>query len=211
VEVAREPAPFITEPAPRLHRRGALIVRPTSEDARRMSDVWAERCCSLSFLCPSGTARLRYSPGGGRAKRARLLQRVQRRAAARWFLYHPLALGRQGRQIHLCWPLGSSGLSLRALSLPPPCSEAAGYRERSALRLHGRHPESPRPALDAHAAARIIMHSLSLTMPQSATRRSSVEAHTRRAHSSHSHVIIQDHAGAVRGGVARLLSRLPVG
>ncbi len=33
----------------------------------------------------------------------------------------------------LYWPLGSSGLFLRALSLPTPCSEAAEYRERSAL------------------------------------------------------------------------------
>ncbi len=36
----------------------------------------------------------------------------------------------------LCWPLGSSGRSLRALSLPTPCSEAAEYRELSAHRLH---------------------------------------------------------------------------
>jgi len=38
----------------------------------------------------------------------------------------------------LCWPLGSSGLSLRALSLPTPCSEAAKYRERSAPALHAK-------------------------------------------------------------------------
>ncbi len=37
----------------------------------------------------------------------------------------------------LCWPLGSSGLSPRALSRPPPCSEAAKCLERSAPTLHG--------------------------------------------------------------------------
>ncbi len=58
-----------------------------------------------------------------------------------------------GLRSGLCWPLGSSGLSSRALRLPNPCSGAAKYRERSAPRLHGRYSGYQRIAVDAHAAA----------------------------------------------------------
>ncbi len=57
----------------------------------------------------------------------------------------------------LCWPLGSSGRSLRALSLPTPCSEAAETRARRVGRRRGGGCpllfRRPLPAPDVHLSA----------------------------------------------------------
>ncbi len=53
----------------------------------------------------------------------------------------------------LCWPLGSSGLSLRALSLPTPCLGAVEYRDLSAhaLRIFSRRKGRKRGNVTSHA------------------------------------------------------------
>jgi len=57
----------------------------------------------------------------------------------------------------------------------------------------------------------ILIHHCGRAEGWSVAARTSATGCARGAHSSRSHVIIQDHDGAVRGGVARLLSRLLVG
>ncbi len=72
-------------------------------------------------------------------------------------------------------------------------------------------PAQGHSTMDVHAPLCIKIQCHALCVDGSPAEACANAPRSRRAHSSRSHVIIQDHDGAVRGGVARLLSRLLVG